>query len=233
MDIPAVARAAIEAAESRLRTLVDDPSLTHCFWLLARVAWAARSPSFATAVGDLGLDPARSPSAVGFIAQVADAARAHARDHPESGPYAELASLALRHALSDTVGQTTKPLFESSVDDVRVAFRPYASQEHFGTLAKRFFGDLLARTLRFFVDREVANQMGAGRPLATIAQRQAFTEALDLYTRQSATIVERFSADWYGKNNWESRGEISREDAHGFVAHALRKLRAELRQAHT
>src|SRR5262245_40403206 len=94
MDIPAVARTTIRAAESRLRTLIEDPSITHCFWLLTRITWAARSPSFATGLGEFGLDPARSSSAVGFIAQVTDVARAHAHDHPESGPYAELASRA-------------------------------------------------------------------------------------------------------------------------------------------
>jgi hypothetical protein len=227
-DTPAVARATIEAAEGRLRLLANDPSLVHSFWLLTRITWAARSPDFATALSDFGLDS--SPSAIGFIAQLTDVTRSHARHHPESGPFSELASLALRRALSETVGQSSKPLFESSVEDLRDAFRPYANPTRFGALAKRFFGDFLARTLRFFVDRELANNVGGGRPLATIDDSQRFTDALDLYARQSATIMEQFGADWYSKHNWQSRGEISQTEAQGFVARALRKLRTELKQ---
>jgi hypothetical protein len=228
MDTPAVAQATVEAAEGRLRELANDPSLVHCFWLLTRITWAARSSNFASSLADFGLES--SPSAIGFIAQLADVARSHARHHPESGPFSELSSLALRRALTETVGQSSKPLFESSVDDVRDALRPYSNSTQFGALAKRFFGDLLARTLRFFVDREVANNVGGGRPLATLDDSRRFSDALDLYARQSATIMERFGEEWYSKHNWESHGEISQEEAQGFVAHALRKLRSELKQ---
>lgn len=41
-DIPAIARATVEAASNRLRALADDPSVTYCFWLLTRVTHAAR-----------------------------------------------------------------------------------------------------------------------------------------------------------------------------------------------
>src|SRR4051812_26995631 len=51
------------------------------------------SPDFATALGDFGLQA--TPSAIGFIAQLTDVTRSYARHHPDSGPFAELASLAL------------------------------------------------------------------------------------------------------------------------------------------
>ena len=55
-----------------------------------------------------------------------------------------------------------------------------------------------------------------------------FNDALALYSRQSAKIVEDFASGWYSKHNWEERGEIREDDAHRFVAMALRKLRMEL-----
>jgi hypothetical protein len=43
--------------------------------------------------------------------------------------------------------------------------------------------------------------------------------------------MEDFAIGWYGKHSWESGGEISYEDARGFVVVALRKLRMELVRA--
>lgn len=50
-DVPAVARATVEAADACLRGLARDPSLTHCFWLLTRIAAASREADFSAAVG--------------------------------------------------------------------------------------------------------------------------------------------------------------------------------------
>jgi len=52
-----------------------------------------------------------------------------------------------------------------------------------------------------------------------------FADALDLHARQLARVVEVFAVGWYGKRNWERMGAIGPEDARGFVAHALPKLR--------
>ena len=163
-----------------------------------------------------------------FISQVSDHVRSELARYPESGPFSELSSLALRRALSETVGQEGRSLFGSSLEDLQQAFRAYSTPRTFGTLARRFFGDFFARTLRFFVEKELANSVGSGHGLTSVEQSQEFTAALDLYTRQSAYIMEEFASGWYGKHNWEAKGQISPEEAQGFVAVALRKLRMEL-----
>ena len=230
-DVAGVARATVTAAEVRLRELSRDPSLVYCFWVLVRLTAAAREPHFADATAALGFPPSDGDSALTFIARVNERVRAELREYPESGPFSELASLALRNALSETVGQHGRSLFGSSLDDVQQAFRGHASATRFGDLAKRFFGDFLARTLRSFVDKELSNRVGPGHALADIEASRDFSDALDVYTRQSAQIIEQFAAGWYGKHNWETRGAISREEAQGFVAVALRKLRMELTRA--
>jgi hypothetical protein len=230
MDVRAVAEATAEAAETRLRLLAVDATLTYSFWLLTRVTWASRSPAFASVLADLGLDPVETASPLTLIAQLGERVRAWARDHPESGPFAELSLLALRRTLSETVGQENLSLFGSTLDDLRQVLRPYSTAARFGTPAKRFFGDLLARTLRFFVDRELSNRVGGANSLQTIADSVEFTEALELYARQTAIIMEQYGADWYSKYNWQTHGEIPPAEARRFVAYALGKLRAELKQ---
>lgn len=227
-DVPAVAGATAWAAEARLRQLARDPSLVHCFWLLTRLASASREEDFAGAVRGLGIEPPASDSALAFVSQVSDQVRNDLTKFPESGHFSELASLALRRTLSETVGLHGRSLFGSSMDDVQRAFRDHSTQKGFGDLARRFFGDFLSRTLRSFVDRELSNNVGSGHTLTGIDTSQEFSAALDLYARQSARIVEEFASGWYVKRNWESSGQITREEAQGFVTVALRKLRMEL-----
>jgi hypothetical protein len=230
VETPAVARATVEAADHRLRALGSDPSLTYCFWLLTRITWASRSADFATGLADAGVVTQPETSALAFISQVAEQTRSEIGRFSESGPFGDLASLALRRALSETVGQQGSSLFGSSLEDLQRACRAYSTRNQFGILARRFFGDFLARTLRYFVDKEVSNHVGPGHGLSDVGESRQFSEALDLYARQSARIMEDFAAGWYSKHNWESKGQISLEDARGFVAVAMRKLRMELKR---
>jgi hypothetical protein len=226
----AVASAVVEAADNRLRQLADDPALTYCFWLLTRITWAARGPGFLDDLSRLGIDAAPHSSALTLISQVTDRVREELSSYPSSGHFAEISSLSLRHALSETVGQQGPSLFDSSVEDAQRAFRTYSTRAGFGELAHRFFSDFLARTLRSFVDRELSNHIGGTSRLASVNQSLDFMQALDTHTRQSARIAEEFAGGWYSKHNWESKGEIARDEAQRFVANALRKLRTELKR---
>lgn len=225
-----IACAVVDAADHRLRLLSSDPSLGFCFWLLTRVTWAARQPDFGDALRELGISVADDASALGFIALISNTAQRETSRHIESGPFGELASLALRRALTETVGESTPSLFGSSVEDLRRSCRAYSKRNQFGILSRRFFADFLARTLRYFVSKELSNHIGSGLGLEDVHNSSDFTKSLDLYARQSARIVEEFASGWYSKHNWESKGEISLEEAQGFVAIALRKLRMELKQ---
>ena len=228
LDAPAVAAATIAAAEDRLVKLRGDPSLSYCFWLLVRLAEAARGPDFLADAARLGVPVEPDDTALAFVARAADRARVELNAHPESGPFGELASLALRRALTETVGTEGRSLFGSSLEDLETSFRRHSTPVQFGELAKRFFGDFYARTLRFYVERELQNRVGGGA-LPTVAAANGFADALDLHARETARIVEGFAAAWYSKRHWESGGAIGQDEAQGFVAHALTKLRKELR----
>jgi hypothetical protein len=150
-----------------------------------------------------------------------------------SGPFGELASLALRRALTETVGEQGRSMFGTSVEDIRQAFRAYSTRAQFALLAHRFFGDFLARTLAYFLDRDTSNHAGPGRGLASVDQSADFSRGIDTHARQSARIMRDFPGGWCTKHNWESKGAISQDDVAGFIAVALRKLRGELkREAH-
>ena len=228
LSAPELARLTLLASRQRLLQLRGDPSLTYCFWLLVRLAEAARGPDFLADVARLGVPVRAGDPALAVVARAADRARIELDRFPESGPFGELASLALRRTLTETVGIENRSLFGSSLEDLERAFRRRSSPVQFGELAHRFFGDFVARTLRFYVERELSHHVGTGGGLASIADAGDFAAALDLHARQSARIVEGFAADWYAKHHWEAGGAIGREETQRFVAHALRKLRKEL-----
>ncbi|MEX2247974.1 MAG: hypothetical protein WEC75_14980 [Dehalococcoidia bacterium] len=229
LDVPAVAAAAAHAAGQRLAKLPDDPSLTYSFWLLTRIASASRGEAFAADLERLGLRVDESTSSLAFISLVTDAVRARLSSETTSGHLAELASLALRRALSETVGQQGHSLFDSSIADLQRAVRVYSTQARFGALSRRFFGDLFARFLRAAVDRDIQRHVGKGATLQSVDEAGDFQRALDTYARQSALIVEDFAGSWFSKHDWETREDISLDEARGFVAVAVRKLRMELK----
>lgn len=226
-DAARVAAATAMAAQARLGQLRNDTSLAYCFWLLARLASAARRPDFADAVDDVGLQAHATDSIFGFVSQVSDRVRDEIGRHPESGPFGDLAADALTRALTETVGTEGRSLFGSSVGDLERALRKHATPSEFGVVAQRFFADFLARTLRFYVDKELPQHVGTGG-IDGIEQSAAFVEDLDRYTRQSAVIVQQFAADWFSKYDWQTGGAIGRDDAQHFVGVALGKLRKEL-----
>jgi hypothetical protein len=129
----------------------------------------------------------------------------------------------------DTIGQQGHSLFSSSLEDLRDAFRSHSTQNQFGRLTRLFFADFLSRTVRALVDRELSHHVGPSHQIASVEQSTEFMNALDLYARQSSRIMEDFAAAWYSKRNWEANDQITQEEAQGFVAVALRKLRHELK----
>lgn len=230
--VPTVASATIRAAEAELRRLAREPMLGYCVWLLTRVAWASRSSDFVSAIRELGIDAGPNTTAVKFIGQLVDRARAEVGQQSSSA-LSDLSVLALRQALGETVGVQPSGLFGSSLSDVQQAFRRYSGDTQFGALTKTFFANFLSRTLSYFVDKELANHLGTGKALGSVSASDQFLQSLDVYTRQSALITERFASEWYSKHNWASSGEVTREEAHGFASYALQKLRSELKRGRT
>lgn len=227
-DIEMVATTTAEGARERLLDLRSDPVLGYAFWLLSRVATAARSDNFAEETGHLGLAVSDDPSALGIIAQVNDLVRIQIERHPGSGPFGEMASLALRRALVETIAVSQSSLFGSTLRDLDQVIRRQTTDRAFGELTRRFFGDYLARTLRFYVDKELPFHVGADSGFPDIAASALFVDELDTYCRQSARIIEGFASDWLSKYDFHEDGHVSQEQAQRFVAVAMTKLEAEL-----
>jgi hypothetical protein len=223
-----VASATMRAAETRLIELRGDESLTYCFWLLTRLAAAARGPDFRSDARQLGIDVRPDDHVLSLIAKVSDRAREELVLFPESGPFGDLAASALRGSLTATLGAQNLSLFASSVDDLASALRRHSTAGQFGELATRYFGEFYAHTLRYYVDRALPAALSLDGALRTLPDVDAFRDVLDQHARESAQIVEQFAAQWWVKHKGPSGEPISRDEVRGFAAHALTKLRKEL-----
>jgi hypothetical protein len=223
LDPKEVAFQTATAAKDRLLLLQGDPNLAYCIWLLVRLASAAQRPNFEESIARLGLDPRASSSVIGFLAQISARVRAELEDQPGSGPFGELAMHALARTLAETIGMQST-LLTSGLDDVERAFRSVSTPTALGSLVARFFGEFLARVLRFYVDRVLPLKVGTTTALSTIHQSELFVQDLDAYARIVASSVRTFAGEWFDLHHWQSDGAISRDTTTGFVAHSLDKM---------
>jgi hypothetical protein len=196
--------------------------------MLTRIAAAARRPGFADELASVGIDLPANCDAPTFIALVAECVDDHVAGLSPSGHFGDIAQLALRSALAETVGQHGRSLFQSSLADLRDAVAAHATRTRFGELGHRFFADFLDRSMQAFVDRELARHIGPTRAFTTLANSREFQQVLTVHARQSARIVEVFAADWFVKHYRAQEGAITSQEAQGFVSQAVRKLCDEI-----
>lgn len=223
-----IAAATVQAAERRLIQLRGDESLTYCFWILSRLAAAARGPDFEADARRLGIDVQADDHALTLIAKVNDRVRQELGQFPESGPFGDLAATALRSSLTETLGAQNLSLFASSVDDLGDAFRRHSTASQFGELATRFFGAFYGQTLRYYVDRALPAALNPEGGLRALGDISLFQDNLNRHARESAKIIELYAAQWWVKHKGIHGEPISREEVRSFAAYALTKLRKEL-----
>ena len=218
-----IAAATLVASEDYLRSARNDPALGRAYWTLVRLMAAARGDDFAGEVSRLGVPSESEGSSIAFLAGVADSVRRESAEAADGSMAGELGGLALQRALMETVGTQATSMFGSTVDDLQAAFRAHSTERQFGEVSRLFFGDFLARVLRGALDREAPRLLGA-------SASEVMLQQVDVHARQSAAIVRDFAGEWFSKKRYERAGDIRREDADGFIAVALRKLRSELRR---
>ncbi|MEO8538117.1 MAG: hypothetical protein ABI577_00135 [bacterium] len=196
---------------------------------MVRISWASRSGDFAHEVNRLGIAANDTTSGLAFVSMVADRVRAELEREPSRNVFGRIAALALTRTLNAELLEGQPGLFNSTAGSLKQSVRELSKQSHFERASHRYFGDFLSRTLTYFLDREAANSLGTGQALASVADTQRLLDDVDRHAHQSARILRNFAGDWYSKHQWESKGEISRDEAHAFVAQALKKLRSELK----
>ncbi|MCZ2341123.1 MAG: hypothetical protein LC104_04915 [Bacteroidales bacterium] len=229
-----IANATITAAEVGLRNAVQDKGVLETIWLLTQLPIAARSDDFAAALRECGLNVSDSPGLmeiIGAVTDVIDAQMPNCKGRTDLG---EMAQMAAVETLTQVIGgRLNGNLFGTTPEDVQKEFSKLATNKQFSIFAKDFFGRFTYKCLDYFVSKAISDPVGESQRFRTLAEQSEFTKALARHCQEASKIIEEFSGGWFSKKNWETDGNITREEIKKFTGYAMKKLADELKQGAT
>lgn len=227
-----IVTAAAIAAERDFSRAASNPVFVEAVRLLLAIPHAARSDDFVGELRKLDLAVGDQPEMFDILASVSVRLETEVRRAGGKDDFADLTSRALLSSLSDRIAASVPALLGSSPDDVRIAARSLSWRNGISDLTRAFFGNLMARSLGYWLDRTLSARIGSGRRFATVADRSAFDLALDQYVWEATRIIREFAPGWYGKRLHED-GTITPEKAAAFAHVAFKKINEELRLKRT
>jgi len=222
-----IADRTLEAAEGALEQAIGDAGLRFAFYLLTQVALAAREEDWQAALRPFGIDIDNSTSLFDLTDKIQTAIETHVRRQGTPTDISEMAQQSAGQALTELAGPNAITLFGSGSAEAQEAVRKLSTKAGFARLGQRFFGCFMARFLNFYLSRITAGQVGK-QAFQHSGELSRFNELLLTHCNQSARIVHTFCGEWYSKTEFQKG--ITLENTSGFMAVALRKLRAELRR---
>ncbi len=228
-DIPVatIADKTLDNSQDILQNEISKSSVTFCIWLLSKMVLSAKDDDFTNILVSQGIDVTAKTNATRFITEASNFTSQQLNQITPRTAVNNIAALAFRETLTRTVGIYGKTLFGSQIVDIRLALKRYSTNKTYSNLLHMYFKSFLSRTLRFIIDKEIANHLGPGQRFKNVQQLVEFEDALDYYAEQTARIVDEFSGGWYSKKVWQT-GDISKGDVEKFVHVALQKLRKDL-----
>jgi hypothetical protein len=225
-DVRAVSALVLDAAQSGLSSAANDFGLRYAFFLLTQVVLAARHDDWRHRLARLGMHLDDDASFFDLTVELQTAVDAYLFSKNRITDFSEMAQKAAGEALSSLVAPEAETLFDSSTADLRDALRRLSTKAGFADLGQRFFARFAYRFLNFYLSRILATQIGAGR-WGNIGDLSEFNSVLARHCEQTARIVHDFCGGWYSKTEFQEG--INLENSSRCVAHAVNKLRAELR----
>lgn len=225
--IEEIAAETLTAAEGGLLKSISDPGLRYTFYLLTQIVLAAREPNWQGSLADLGLHVSGDSTLYDLISEVQYAIDDHLSSRGGPTDISEMAQKAAGEAIARLAAAKANTLFGTGSDEVQDALRDLSTKAGFARLGQRFFGGFMSRFLNFYLSRVTAGQVGGPR-LQQVGDLTQFNEALAAHCHQSARIVRDYCGEWYSKTQFQKG--IDLDNTSGFMAVAMKKLKAELQR---
>lgn len=223
-----VISASAVAAETQFLRAADDPVFVEAVRILLNVPLAARAGSFGQGLRDADIPVGEQPELLDLLDGITirlDDVRM-ASDRPSD--FGELAGRALATTLSRAIGDALPSLFGATPEDVKARARQLSWSRGIAELSRAYFGDLVATTLSYWLDRKLADHVGKGKRFEDATARSAFDVELQRFTAEVSRIIQEFSGGWYGKTLHDT-GRFGSREAAEFGAVALKKIVSELK----
>lgn len=228
-DVDEIASATFEAADKAFESIQNDKGFLETVELMKELAVAAKSDDPLGHLKSIGIDLPEKPSVIDVGIALTDAVDRTIETKGIRSDFNELAHGALSSAVMSHLDEKFGPMFAATGDEVLSAMADLGKPSEFGRLSRSFFGKATNDSLSYFLSQHLGTQVGPDQPFATVNRMDQFEQAMKTHCHEAAEIVERFSGEWFSKNFWLDDGKIQSSKTQGFGAHAMTKMRAELK----
>jgi hypothetical protein len=229
INAAALSRATALGFEQEVPALERDRAVNYCFWILVRLATAARG-DFTEELRRLGIQTEQVSSGISFVQRVSKAVEEELKSRGETSVFVRIAELTLREVLTANLVEQSRSLFGTNLNDIQSACRAISTKKNFGQVARDFYAAFISRSIQYVTDKELSNYVGSDSSIASPHQALAFQQAMDRYCYETATIVQEFAGGWFSKNNWETNNNIPEDATSSFTSYALQKIQMELQR---
>lgn len=229
-DIDNIAAQTLNAAQGGLNSAINDLGLRYTFFLLTQIALAARSDDWKERLRKLGLQVSDNSTLSDLTTEMQGCIDEYLFAHNHTTDISEMAQKAAGEAVVVLARPKSVSLFSDDLDQVKVAVRDLSTKKGFSTLGQKFFGLFMAQFLNFYLSRVTASYVN-GQNIQQLGEITKFNETLRIHCEQSARVVYDFCGEWYSKTEYLTG--INLDNTSGFIAIAVKKLQAELKQQET
>lgn len=226
-NIDAIASQTLDAAQGGLDAAINDLGLRYTFFLLTQIALAARSDNWKQQLADLGLELSDNSTLYDLTTELQSSVDDFLFRNKHNSDISEMAQKAAGEAISVLASPKSTSMFGNGLDQVQIAIKDLSTKKGFSTLGQKFFGLFMSHFLNFYLSRVTATNINS-RTVQQVGEISRFNEALRTHCEQSARVVHDFCGEWYSKTEYQKG--IDLDNTSGFVAIAVKKLQAELRQ---
>ncbi|WP_374433339.1 hypothetical protein [Tabrizicola sp.] len=223
-----IVAASARAAENDLLSAANDPVFVEAVRLLLSIPLAARASDFGDGLRNLDLQVGASPGLFEIVAASMARLDEVARESIRSTDLGELAARSFAQTLNESISADLPGLFEATPEDVQAVIRRLSYSKGIAAFSRAYFGNLVAASLSYWLDRTLSLQVGPDRRFESVSRRTEFDVALRQYTSEATRIIQEFAGGWYGKTLHEA-GRFGAHEAQIFGAVALRKITEGLR----
>lgn len=223
--VGALASKTLKLVRTRLQDLERDPASLAAFRYLVELAVAASEEgNVAQAVPETATDQVTP-------LQLSRVLRARLAETPSQPEYRELANAAAADALTHWYQQHRARdigLFED-FNKASDTWSKLGRGSGFCELSRLFFGKIVERYLRYFLEREAAQAVPSVSHRDQLrTDLEEHVDELSQHAFETARITQSFAAGWFNKHM--KHGMPPPEKIAEFFNHALAKLRDELIQ---
>lgn len=226
-NVQEIAKETLNAAEVGLERAKKDFGLQYTFYLLTQIVLATRNSDWQKSLEKIGIHLSEDATIFDLTTEIQTVIDDVLFEKSCTTDISELAQQAIGEAFSALASNQQLSLFGNSRDELISMINQLSTKKGFSHLGQVFFGRFMGRFLNFYLSRVTAANLNSEQ-LSNIGELTHFNQTLELHCEQSAKIVHDFCGQWYSKTEFQEG--INLENSSNFMAVALKKLQAELKQ---